>query len=120
MEIPPASFRVTPYGEVDAKAFDSLRVHYDTPQLLRLVDRLDGCLTEIGGIGSIRDKLLRLHAMAMTIFESAPLSVPVTAVDAIWEEAGLLQENLATLISCFSTTIEQLNPLLELAPDLQG
>ncbi|SEE87437.1 hypothetical protein SAMN04490200_5986 [Pseudomonas proteolytica] len=40
MHIPPASFRVTPYGDVDAKALDSLRASYDISQLLNLVDRL--------------------------------------------------------------------------------
>lgn len=72
MHIPPASFRVTPYGEVDAKAFDFLREGYETYQLLNVVDRLDDCLAEIGGITSIRDSLLRLHAMAMTVLEGSP------------------------------------------------
>lgn len=49
MHIPPASFRVTPYGDVDTKVLDSLRASYDTAQLLNLVDRLDACLAEIGG-----------------------------------------------------------------------
>lgn len=55
MHIPPASFRVTPYGEVDAKALDSLRQAYETPQLLNVVDQLDTCLAEIGGVDSIRN-----------------------------------------------------------------
>lgn len=69
MHIPPASFRATPYGDVDAKALDSLRATYDTSQLLSLVDRLDACLATIGGVGSIRDNLLRLHAMT---FDAQP------------------------------------------------
>lgn len=87
MPIPPASFRVTPYGEVDAKALETLREGYDTSQLLRMVDRLDACLAEIGGIVSIRDDLLRLHAMALTVLEGAPLSIPTADVDSIWEKA---------------------------------
>ncbi|WWL45551.1 hypothetical protein V5O39_09095 [Pseudomonas parakoreensis] len=72
MHIPPASFCVTPYGDVDAKVLDSLRASYDTAQLLNLVDRLDACLAEIGGVGSIREDFLRLHAMAMTVLEGSP------------------------------------------------
>jgi len=41
INIPPASFRLTPYGEVDAVALENLRDSFDTSQLLRLVDRLD-------------------------------------------------------------------------------
>lgn len=78
MHIPPASFRVTPYGDVDTKVLDSLRASYDTAQLLNLVDRLDACLAEIGGVGSIREDFLRLHGMAMTVLEGFPsLWLPV-------------------------------------------
>jgi hypothetical protein len=38
IEIPPASFHITPYGEVDAVALERLREDFDTSQLLRLVD----------------------------------------------------------------------------------
>ncbi|WP_407074095.1 MULTISPECIES: Tn3 family transposase post-transcriptional regulator TnpC [unclassified Pseudomonas] len=117
MHIPPASFRVTPYGEVDAKALDSLRVSYDTSQLLNLVDRLDACLAEIGGIGGIRDNFLRLHAMAMTILEDSPLAVAITDVDSIWEQAVVLQEDISTLCSCLQTGSKHLAPLAALAPD---
>jgi hypothetical protein len=44
INVPPASFRLTPYGEVDAVALENLRDSFDTSQLLRLVDRLDVCL----------------------------------------------------------------------------
>ncbi|WP_173883034.1 MULTISPECIES: Tn3 family transposase post-transcriptional regulator TnpC [unclassified Pseudomonas] len=119
MHIPPASFRVTPYGEVDAKALETLRERYDTSQVLRMVERLDACLAEIGGIGSIRDDLLRLHAMALTVLEGAPLSIPTADVDSIWQEAERLQDDLVALSSCLNSTYEQLSPLVELAPDYQ-
>ncbi|PMV97086.1 MULTISPECIES: Tn3 family transposase post-transcriptional regulator TnpC [unclassified Pseudomonas] len=120
MHIPPASFRVTPYGEVDAKALDSLRASYETSQLINVVDRLDACLAEIGGIGSIRDDLLRLHAMALTVLDGAPLTIPTADVDSIWEEAERLQDELVALSSCLNATYEQLSALVELTPDYQS
>ncbi|MFL1495605.1 transposase [Pseudomonas sp. O64] len=87
MHIPPASFRVTPYGEVDAKALDSLRQNFEIAQLLNVVDQLDACLAEIGGVDNIRDDFLRLHDMAMTLLECSPLTVATSDVDSIWEEA---------------------------------
>lgn len=119
MHIPPASFRVTPYGEVDAKALDSLRESYETSQLLNMVDRLDACVAEIGGIASIRDELLRLHAMAMTILEGSPLTVATNDVDSIWEEAMALQEDISVLCCCLQTGSKLLAPLATLAPDYQ-
>ncbi|WP_028623338.1 Tn3 family transposase post-transcriptional regulator TnpC [Pseudomonas sp. Ant30-3] len=117
MHTPPASFRVTPYGEVDAKALDSLHASYDTSQLLNLVDRLDACLAEIGGISRIRDDFLHLHAMAMTILESSPLAVATTDVDSIWEQAIALQGDICALCSCLQTGSKHLAPLAALAPD---
>ncbi len=119
MHIPPAAFRVTPYGEVDGKALESLREGYDTSQLLNLVDRLDACLAAIGGVGSIRDDFLRLHAMAMTVLEGSPLAVATSDVDSIWEEAMTLQENISALCSCLQAGSKHVAPLAALAPDYQ-
>lgn len=47
IEIASASFRVTPYGEVDIAALDRMRAGFDTSQLLRLVEGLDACLSEM-------------------------------------------------------------------------
>ncbi|WP_322617605.1 Tn3 family transposase post-transcriptional regulator TnpC [Pseudomonas sp. BIC9C] len=119
MHIPPASFRVTPYGEVDAKALDALRESYETSQLLNVVDRLDACLSEIGGIGSIREDFLRLHAMAMTVLEGSPLTVTTSDVDSIWEQAMSLQEDISALCSCLQAGSKYVVPLAALAPDYQ-
>ncbi|MDW3713281.1 Tn3 family transposase post-transcriptional regulator TnpC [Pseudomonas sp. 2023EL-01195] len=93
MNIPPASFRVTPYGEVDAEALERLHDDYDTIQLLRLVDGLDLLLKEMNNIGGLRDGLLRVHAMAKTVLDGAALSVSVTEGGSIWEEAESLDED---------------------------
>jgi len=53
MNIPPASFRVTSYGEVDTEALERLRDDYDTTtQLLRLVDGLDLLLKQKNNIAA--------------------------------------------------------------------
>ncbi|NBA95237.1 Tn3 family transposase post-transcriptional regulator TnpC [Pseudomonas sp. R5(2019)] len=119
MHIPPASFCVTPYGDVDAKVLDSLRASYDTAQLLNLVDRLDACLAEIGGVGSIREDFLRLHAMAMTVLEGFPLTVASSDIDSIWEQAMALQEDISALCSCLQAGSKHVAPLAALAPDYQ-
>ncbi|OWK41521.1 hypothetical protein PSOLE_32800 [Pseudomonas oleovorans subsp. oleovorans] len=75
IEIPPPSFRLTPYGEVDATGLDRFQQHFDTSQQLHLVDRLDRCLADIGGTAALRDELLRLHAMSMT-----PVLTPTSRV----------------------------------------
>ncbi|BAN51595.1 hypothetical protein PSOLE_35760 [Pseudomonas oleovorans subsp. oleovorans] len=115
INVPPASFRVTPYGEVDAVALENLRDGFDTSQLLRLVDRLDACLLELGGTTAIRDELLRLHAMALTMVESIALTVPAESA-CIWAEAESLQTDLEALVSWARTAQLIIAPLINLAP----
>lgn len=116
MEIPPASFRVTPYGEVDAIALERLREHFDPSHLLRLVDRLDACLAELGGIAAFRDELLKLHAMALTLVEGAVLTVP-TEHACIWSEAESLQQDLEAFSERVRSAQDGITPLVILAPD---
>ncbi|EMN5288404.1 MULTISPECIES: Tn3 family transposase post-transcriptional regulator TnpC [Pseudomonas] len=116
INIPPASFRVTPYGEVDAAALDQLRDSFDTSQLRRLVEGLDACLAEMGGVIALRDGLLRLHAMALTIVEGAALAVS-TENACIWAEADSVQLDLDALASWVRDTQDCLTRLVELRPD---
>ena len=116
INVPPASFRVTPYGEVDAVALENLRDGFDTSQLLRLVDRLDACLLELGGTTAIRDELLRLHAMALTMVESIALTVPAESA-CIWAEAESLQMDLEALVSWARAAQLLIAPLIDLAPN---
>ena len=115
IDIPPASFCVTPYGEVDAAALERLRDSFDTSQLLRLVDRLDACLAELGGIIAVRDELLRLHAMALTIVEGAAPAVP-TENACVWAEAESLQMDLEALVSWARSAQLIIAPLINLSP----
>ena len=68
----------------------------DTSQLLRLADGLDACLAEMGGVIGLRDELLRLHAMVMTVVEGAVPAVPNENA-CIWAEAESVQLDLDTL-----------------------
>lgn len=116
IEIPPASFHITPYCEVDAVALERLREDFDTSQLLQLVDRLDACLADLGGVVAVRDELLRLHAMALTLVEGSALTVP-TENACIWSEAESLQQDLETLSEWVRSAQAGIAPLLGLAPD---
>ena len=116
IDIPPASFRVTPYGEVDAVALERLRDRFDTSQLLRLVDQLDACLAEVGGITAMRDELLQLHSMALTLVEGVALTVP-TENACIWEVAESVQLDLEALTSWIRNAQMAIAPLGDLAPD---
>lgn len=115
-EIPPASFQVTPYGEVDAAALVRLRDSFDTSQILQLVDQLDACLAELGGVVAVRDELLKLHAMALTLVEGAPLAV-LTESACIWSEAESLQQDLEALAEWVHSAQGGISWLLNLAPD---
>lgn len=116
MDIPPASFRVTPYGEVDAAALEALRDSFDTSYILRLVDLLDACLAELGGIAAVRDELLKLHAMALTLVEGTAPSMP-TENACIWADAESVQLDLEALVSWVRSAQIGIAPLVGLAPD---
>ncbi|HEP9160010.1 TPA: transposase [Pseudomonas aeruginosa] len=118
IDLPPASFRVTPYGEVDAAALEQFRNTFDTSQLLRLVDGLDFCLAEMGGVIALRDELLRLHAMALTLVEGAAPAVPTEGA-CIWAEAESVQLDLEALAAWVRSTQFCLTPLVDLVPDHQ-
>src|SRR3546814_3171486 len=93
----------------------TLRDGFDTSQLLRLVDRLDACSLEMGGTTAIRDELLRLHAMVLTIVEGIALTVPAESA-CIWAEAESLQTDLEALVSWARTAQLLIAPLISLAP----
>jgi|TARA_Y100001001_G_scaffold135379_1_gene136372 hypothetical protein len=50
----------------------------------------------MGGTTAIRDELLRLHAMVLTIVEGIALTVPAESA-CIWAEAESLQTDLEAL-----------------------
>lgn len=116
INIPPASFRVTPCGEVDIAALDKLRNSFDTSQLLGLVDRLDTSLAEVGGMIAVRDDLLKLHTMAQALVEG--ILPPVTTEEfCVWEVAESVLLDLETLSSWIRTAQMMIAPLVDLVPE---
>jgi hypothetical protein len=68
----------TAVGRVDATALEELPEHFDTQQeLLELVDALDEWRGRIGDPDGLRVDVLRLHAMAHTLVNGAPLMTNV-------------------------------------------
>ena len=116
IDIPPASFRVTPYGEVDATVLEQVRDGFDTSRLLGLVDGLDACLADMGGVIALRDELLRLHAMALTLVEGAAPAVPTEGA-CLWAEAESVQLDLEALAAWVRSAQACLTPLVNLVPD---
>lgn len=116
IEIPPASFRITSCGEVDAAALETLRNSFDTSQLLGLVDRLDVSLAEVGGMIAVRDDLLKLHTMAKTLVEGT-LSQATTEDSCVWEVAESVLLDLEALSSWIRTAQMMIAPLVDLVPE---
>ncbi len=119
MDLPEPTFRVTPYGDVDAAQLEKLRDNFDTAALLKLVDELDGQRTRFSSTGGIRDDLLRLHGMAHTVLNGGPLTQPSGDQD-LWEDAEALTNEFRDLADFFLRAAEQLQPLAELQPDQSG
>lgn len=116
ISIPPASFRVTPCGEVDAAALEKLRDSFDTSQLLGLVDRLDASLADVGGMISLRGDLLKLHTMAQALIEGT-LPPLTTEESCVWEVAESVQLDLEMLSSWIRTAQMVIAPLVDLMPE---
>ncbi|HBP1920399.1 Tn3 family transposase post-transcriptional regulator TnpC [Pseudomonas aeruginosa] len=116
INIPPASFRATPCGEVDVAALEKLRNSFDTSQLLGLVDRLDTSLSELGGMIAVRDDLLKLHAISLALLEGT--LPPVTTEESnVWEVAESVLLDLETLGSWIRTAQMTIAPLVDLMPE---
>ncbi len=64
----------TAVGRVDAERLEDLQEKFDTYQLLELVDALDEWRGWVGDPDGMRADLLRLHALAHTLINAAPLS----------------------------------------------
>jgi hypothetical protein len=106
----------TAVGRVDATALEELRENFGTDELLDLVDPLDEWRARIGDPNGLRADLLRLHALAHTLVNGAPLSVS-TGDEAIWELADALESELMEIEEGAKRAMQLLRPLLKLAPD---
>lgn len=101
---------------MDVAALDNLRNSFDTSQLLGLVDRLDISLAEVGGMVAVRDDLLKLQTMALTLVEGT--LPPVTTEECcVWEVAESVRLDLETLSSWIRTAQKTIAPLVDLVPE---
>ena len=65
----------TAYGRLDRAALTQARESYDTAGLLRTVSELDQWIEGVQGEDGLADMLLRLHSMARTVINDAPMDV---------------------------------------------
>ena len=103
----------TPYGRLDRAALTRARESYDTAGLLRTVGELDEWIAAVHGEDGFADLLLRLHSMAHTVINGAPMDVagdetlPELAQDLIMD----LEETIAKL----QGWVKRIEPLEALA-----
>lgn len=97
------------------RIWKKLRGAYDTTALLALVERFDRLRPLFSPDGGIRDELLRLHAMAHTVINDAPLTGTANGTD-ICEAAQDLIEELFGVVGVIHAALETLQPLADLAP----
>ena len=116
MNVPGPTLAITPYGDVDANQLEVLRTSFHTTNLLTLVDQLDQCYQRLMPVGGIRGDVLRLHGMAHTILNGAPLTQPSGNVDLV-EEAENVANEFRELAEIFLQAAELLQPLTRLKHD---
>lgn len=114
MELPQPGFAVTPYGDVDRAVLENLRQEFDTSTLLEFVEQLAPMARRFQANGGFRDEILRLHRMAHTVVNHAPMSEP--AAEDIWELAADLIEQLHQVAVTCTHIASELQPLADLQP----
>ncbi len=117
MKIPPPNFLTTPYGDVNAAKLVDLQDGYDTTELLRQVEHLEPIMRRLKQRNGIRDDILRLHRMAHTVINGAPLSEPYK--EDLWEAAAALVEELQSVARACCDIADAIQPLADLEPHLE-
>lgn len=111
----PERTRKTAYGVVNAEVLERLEQSFETQRLLEAVDQLDrfaGLATD----GTLRQDMLRLHGMAHTILNGAPITVRAGR-KRIWELAVDLSMEIEDAVEGLSAALRLLEQLAELAPE---
>ncbi len=106
----------TAVGRVDAQRLEELREKFDTHRLLELVDALDEWGGRIVEQDGLRADLLRLHALAHTLINGAPLSIAAKD-ETIAELADHLESEFLDIAEAAKHAMSLLRPLTRLAPD---
>jgi hypothetical protein len=103
----------TPYGEVRAEGLEALQASFDTRLILTAVDDLDRFCAQWKR--ELRVDLLRLHAMAHTVINGAPLTT-VPSEESISEAAFSIAEEFRDWQQSLQSAIARLDQIAELAP----
>lgn len=105
----------TAYGLMDSNALAELRSTFDTSMLLRMVDELTAAAQAAEGEDSLRETVLRLHAMAHTVVNGAGMTVS-TDCETLPELAESVVDEMRDTIARLQRWVSQLEPLLSLEP----
>lgn len=111
----PRAFVETPYGLLDSINFQQVQDGYDTRCLLSSIDELDELVCEVRGEDGLRDMLMRLHAMAHTVVNGAPMAVS-GGQDSLPELAMEVTVQLHQTVSLLKKWIQRIEPLVNLKP----
>lgn len=104
----------TPYGVVRLGALQALQSSFDTTMLLKTVEDLDEFWVQWKQ--ELRDDILRVHAMAHTVINDAPLSHP-PGNEPLTQMAGSVAEQLHDCRQVLGSTVALLKQIANLAPD---
>ena len=103
----------TPYGMVRLRSLEALQSSFDTA-LLKTVDDIDRFSIEWKQ--ELRDDMLRVHAMAHTVINEAPLSCP-PGDETLGEMAASIAEELQDYVKILRSVIGLLKQIASLAPE---
>ena len=106
----------TVYGQVDGKTLEQLQEEFDTYKLLDLIDEIDALRDRICDPDGMRAELLKLHAMAHTVINDAPLTMGTDDLT-IWELADELATEFATFANQARRASSLLDQLAKLMPE---
>ena len=106
----------TSYGPVNSQILEGLQETFDTRVLLALVDQLDKLRARICDLDGLRADLLKLHAMAHTLINGAPLAAG-SDDQSIWELAEDIESELGHIAESAGHASLAIRPLVELQPD---
>jgi hypothetical protein len=104
----------TAFGEVRASALEELRTSFDTRQILTAIDDLDRFCTQWKR--ELCADLLRVHAMAHTVINGAPLTV-IPDDESMSETAFSVAEEFRDWQQSLQATIARLGQIAELEPE---
>lgn len=110
----PSRLISTAYGNLDRDALEEVRGSFDTTTLLQSIDELNALIHELTDEDGLRDRLLRLHAMAHTIINGAPLAARV-GPDSLPELAEEISSELLEMVEMLEGWVQRIAPLGQLA-----